>query len=247
MAKNSTLIVSAVLIGAGAYLIYNKSKKRKEDTQKAAEDLKKTQEESAQQKIKEEQQATERRKKEVERMRTEKQKSESLENPNSYVSKVAKIQSYLGVTPDGKVGKNTYAALTKKFPQYTFINSGNVDLILADIESNKKSASDLSSQKTSQTTQDKNILLGARLIKLLNEGKYNAQLIKDINPYLYIYDKLTNDYKFMNVQKKFSKGTIFRQTIFGGKLNNGPRGTIHIIEGENQYQTDPNNFIILPK
>jgi len=247
MAKNSTLIVSAVLIGAGAYLIYNKSKKAQEDKQKAQDDKQKAQDESAQQKIKEEQEATERRRKEVERKRTEKEKSESLENPNSFASKVAKIQLYLAVTPTGKVSKDTYAKLTKKFPQYTFINSSNVDLILADIEANIKSSSDLSKQTTAKSTQDKNMLLGTRLIKLLNEGNSNAQLIKDINPYLYIYDNLTNDYKFMNVQKKFSKGTIFRQTILGGKMKNGPRGTVHIVEGDNQYQTDPNNFIIIPK
>ena len=233
MAKNSTLIVSAVLIGAGAYLIYNKSKKRKEDTQK-------TQDESAQQKIKEEQEATERRKKEVERMRTEKQKSESLENPNSYVSKVAKIQSYLGVTPDGKVGKNTYAALTKKFPQYTFINSGNVDLILADIESNKKSSSDLSSQTTSTSNLQQKKQLAYRLADLSSKNYY-AKLINNIDAKLYVYDNLTNSYKYMNESKKFIKGQTFTD------LRDRGNGEILIKEELNRYATDPSNFIIIEK
>lgn len=61
----------------------------------------------------------------------------SLLNKNSYASKVAKVQLFLGVTPDGIVGKNTLLALKEKMPKYTKITSTNIDAILYDINSYK--------------------------------------------------------------------------------------------------------------
>jgi peptidoglycan hydrolase-like protein with peptidoglycan-binding domain len=120
MKKNTTLILSTVLIGAGAYIIYSRNRKKansgttedairdkqKEEADKAAKDAARD---------------------------TAREQYNSLQNPNSYKSKVARVQGFLGVAIDGIVGPQTLGALKKKFPQFQFMNSTNIDAIIAAI------------------------------------------------------------------------------------------------------------------
>lgn len=64
--------------------------------------------------------------------KVEEQKANAIENPKSLKSRIAVIQSSLGVTPDGIAGKNTNMALQKKYPSqykiYGALNAKNIDL-----------------------------------------------------------------------------------------------------------------------
>jgi hypothetical protein len=229
MKKNYTLILSTVLVGAGAFLIYNKNRKDKE--------------EATEEGIKAKQEAEEKAKAEAEAKRLAKEKENSLENPNSFASLVAKIQLYLGTTPDGKVGPNTIMALTKKFPKYTTITTSNVNLILADIESAKKAASDMSQNNTNAATLQAKKVLAYKLADMTKGTTYYAELINNIVAKQYQFDILTGSYKYMNKTKSFSKGRTFGQ----GNLKDRGNGEILIAEGTFRYATDPSNFIIKKK
>jgi hypothetical protein len=226
MKKNYTLILSTVLVGAGAFLIYNRSRKDKEETTEAGI------------KAKQEADAIAAAKAEAERIA--KAKANSLENPNSFASLVAKIQLYLGTTPDGKVGPNTIMALTKKFPKYTTITTSNVNAILADIEANKKSAENLEANKTSTATLQEKKVLAYKLADLTKGTVYFAELVNNISAKQYQFDVLTGSYRYMNKTKAFSKGRTFGQ----GALRDRGNGEILIAEGTFRYATDPSNFII---
>jgi hypothetical protein len=226
MKKNYTLILSTVLVGAGAFLIYNRSRKDKEEA--TEEGIK----------AKQEADAIAAAKAEAERLA--KAKANSLENPNSFASLVAKIQLYLGTTPDGKVGPNTIMALTKKFPKYTTITTSNVNAILADIEANKKSAENLEANKTSTATLQEKKALAYKLADLTKGTLYYAELVNNITAKQYQYDVLTGSYRYMNQTKAFSKGSRAKQ----GALKDRGNGEILIAEGNFRYATDPSNFII---
>jgi peptidoglycan hydrolase-like protein with peptidoglycan-binding domain len=109
-----------VLIGAGAYIIYSRNRKKanSETTEDAIRDKQK---EEAEQAAKDAARDTAR------------EQYNSLQNPNSYKSKVARVQGFLGVAIDGIVGPQTLGALKKKFPQFQFMNSTNIDAIIAAI------------------------------------------------------------------------------------------------------------------
>jgi murein L,D-transpeptidase YcbB/YkuD len=119
MRKNTTLILSTVLVGAGAFLIYNRSRKAKKGV--SVDEI------EAKQKTDSEIAA------EAAAREAARNKYNSLENPNSYKSKVARVQAFLGVAIDGIVGPQTLGALKQKLPKYQTINSSNIDFILGDI------------------------------------------------------------------------------------------------------------------
>ena len=226
MKKNTTLILSTVLVGAGAFLIYNRSRKDKEETTEAG--------------IKAKQEADEIAAAKAEAERKAREKANSLENPNSFASLVAKIQLYLGVTPDGKVGPNTLTALMKKFPKYTTISTSNVNLIIADIEADKKSAENLEANKPSTAALQEKKALAYKLADLTKGTVYFAELVNNIVAKQYQFDVLTGSYRYMNKTKAFTKGRTFGQ----GSLKDRGNGEILIAEGTYRYATDPSNFII---
>jgi murein L,D-transpeptidase YcbB/YkuD len=120
MKKNTTLILSTVLIGAGAYIIYSRNRK-KANSGTTEDAIRDKQKEEAEQAAKDAARDTAR------------EQYNSLQNPNSYKSKVARVQGFLGVAIDGIVGPQTLGALKKKFPQFQFMNSTNIDAIIAAI------------------------------------------------------------------------------------------------------------------
>lgn len=120
MKKNTTLILSTVLIGAGAYIIYSRNRV-KANSSTTEDAIKEKQKEEAEQAARDAARDTAR------------EQYNSLQNPNSYKSKVARVQGFLGVAIDGIVGPQTLGALKKKFPQFQFMNSTNIDAIIAAI------------------------------------------------------------------------------------------------------------------
>lgn len=119
MKKNTTLILSTVLVGAGAFLIYNRSRKAKKGV--SVEEIEAEQKTEAERAIEE-----------IKKRGTV-QRGNSLENPNSFKSKIARVQGFLGVAIDGIIGPQTLGALRHKLPKYQTITLSNIDFILADI------------------------------------------------------------------------------------------------------------------
>jgi hypothetical protein len=118
--KNTTLILSTVLIGAGAFIIYSRNRKKSNSS---------TTEEGIKEKQKEEEKA----KAEAKERQDAEAQWNSLQNPHSYKSKVARVQGFLGVAIDGIVGPQTLGALRNKFPQFPTMNPNNIDAIIAAI------------------------------------------------------------------------------------------------------------------
>jgi hypothetical protein len=169
--------------------------------------------------------------------------AESLQNKNSLAAKVATIQLYLGVGADGVVGQNTNIALKKKFPAYSTITSANVDKIIADIESDKKAASDLSAKKVSDTALQQKKALAARLSSLTQKGKgYYAVLLNPISAPAYIWDNLTSSYKYLGYARRFD---AFSET---GKaftdLVDRQNGDVFVKDGDIRFQFNPNVFTV---
>ena len=119
MKKNTTLILSTVLVGAGAYIIYSRNRKKANSTN--VEDIEARQKEQAEQQAK------------AIARENAKYQYNSFDNPYSYKSKVARVQGFLGVAIDGIVGPQTLGALRQKFPQFQTMNSTNIDAITAAI------------------------------------------------------------------------------------------------------------------
>jgi len=168
--------------------------------------------------------------------------AESIENKNSFAAKVSTIQLYLGVNADGVVGANTNKALVKKFPKYSTITTANVDSIIADIESDKKTASDLAAQKTQTSALQEKKALSAKLedyTKSTRTGtKYYAELLKDVNAPVYAWDNLTNSYKFLGNYEKFSKGKKFYNLV------DRQNGEVMSKYNDYRYAFDPKSFIL---
>ena len=116
--KKNLIIPISLLLAGGAFVLY---KNRKAKKGVSVDEIKKQQEEAKKATLKE-----------IEREAVRKQ-YESLENPNSFKGKVARIQLFLGVATDGIVGPQTLLALSQKLPFYTTINASNVDFILGDL------------------------------------------------------------------------------------------------------------------
>jgi hypothetical protein len=133
----------------------------------------------------------------------------SIANRNSFAAKVSTIQQYLGVNPDGAVGPNTNMALTKKFPKYSTITTSNVDSIITDIDSDKKSASDLAAKKVTDDAKNKVVNTAREIQRLGNDRSYVAELTKNHYANLLKYDEVTKSWKYMGEKKNFYSGDKF--------------------------------------
>jgi hypothetical protein len=226
MKNNNLLIGVGLAAAAGVAYFVSKVKKQKElitdteikakqDAEKAAADLAKA-------------------------VAKAKVDAESIANKNSFAAKVTTIQLYLGLGPnsDGKVGPNTNMALVKKFPKYSTITTANVNNIIADIDSDKKSASDLAAQKTATSSLQQKVEFAKRLETLTN-GSYYAVLLEDVSAPAYAFDSLTNSYRYLGTSKKFYKGSQFRNNL----VSRG-NGEILIKDGTTRYAVNPNSFIV---
>ena len=228
--NNNVLLIGGAAVAAGAYMIYKKSKENKEKFSDELDAAKKAASD-AELKAAAAKQAA---------INAKKESLNSLENPNSYASKVAKIQLYLGVTPDGKVGPNTIKALlTMMSSKFDTINSSNVDAILTEINARRKSASDLSQKTTTTTALQQKIAFANKLETLTSDGTKYAELLNNVSAPAYAFDSLTSSYRYLGNKKSFFKGNRFEKNL----VSRG-NGEILIKDGSTRYAVDPNNFIV---
>jgi LPXTG-motif cell wall-anchored protein len=230
--NNNILLIGGAAIAAGAYLVYKKTKENK--------DLLNSELDAAQKAVIDAETKAAAAKQAA--INAQKEKANSLENPNSNASKVAKVQLYLGVNPDGKVGANTLKALVAKFNNFTTITSSNVDAILAEIDARKKSASDLSQKQTSTSALQAKVAFAKRLETLTSDGSHYAVLLNNVSAPAYAFDSLTNSYRYLGNKKSFFKGNQFVSNL----VSRG-NGEILIKDGSTRYSVDPNNFIVKAK
>jgi hypothetical protein len=167
----------------------------------------------------------------------------SLENKNSYKSKVSVVQQYLGVNPDGIVGQNTINALKSKFPQFPYISETNVDAIILAIDSLNKTTNSMTNANASLLSERK--AYAKKLVSLTSDQSYYAVLLKDINAPVYIYDQKKGMYVFQNSYQKYRKGAKYNGNAKNWSdpylLDRG-NGEIFICVGQYRMATDPLNF-----
>jgi len=235
--NNNVLFIGGAAIAAGAYLIYTKSKEKKDvlnaeldAAQKAAADAEAKAAAAA-----------------AAQVAAGKAAANGLENPNSYMSKVAKVQLYIGVKPDGIVGKNTISALvTMMGSKFDTINSSNVDAILTEINARRKSASDLSQTTTTNTAKTGVIAYAKDFAKTMSDSSYVAELMKDFKAPIYSYDEFTKKYKSLGTNLQFNKGEKFGNRV-GKKITaKGDDGYIFVAApyGGKLYMFDPKFFLV---
>lgn len=130
--ENKNSILTIAVVGIAAYFGYEKllkpylNRDPKKEAEKVVSDIEK------------QQTATK------DAIKTENQKRqafyelESIQNPNSFAGKVAKIQGALGVEIDGKPGKRTNGAFQKRYGLVKGpINRQNIDFYVQVVEREK--------------------------------------------------------------------------------------------------------------
>lgn len=169
--------------------------------------------------------------------------SNSLENKNSYKSKVSIIQQYLGVNPDGIVGQNTINALKSKFPQFPYISETNVDAIILAIDNISKTTNAVSNTNSTLLADRK--AYAKKLVNLTSDESYWAVLSKDIKAPVYVYDNAKGTYVFQNRYQSYKKGSKFngnRNNWSDPYLLDRGNGEVFICVGQYRMATDPLNF-----
>jgi len=234
--NNNVLLIGGAAIAAGAYIIYTKSKEKKDvlnaeldAAQKAAADAEAKAAAAA-----------------AAQVAAGKAAANGLENPNSYMSKVAKVQLYIGVKPDGIVGANTIKALvTMMGSKFDTINSSNVDAILTEINTRRKSASDLSKTTTTNTVKAGLIKYAKDFVNATNVSTNYAELMKDHNAPLYAYDTFKKVYVPMGKSQMFYKGNKFGKRMGIELVAKGDDGYVFIkAYNGGLYLVDPKYFTV---
>jgi hypothetical protein len=237
--NNNVLLIGGAAIAAGAYMIYKKSKEKKEQSSNELDAAKKAAADAELKAAAAKQAAID----------AKKESLNSLENPNSYASKVYTIQLYLGVKPDTIVGANTNKALVTKFPKYATITSSNVDAILKDIETAKTAASQMAQNKVTSDAQQKVIDYAKNYVTALKNTNFYAELTADFKAPILNYDAFTKTYKLTGKVYQFDKGDKFGA---GANfplyyLNDG--GYVYASKNDSRdyYKIDPKFFITRSK
>ena len=237
--NNNVLLIGTAAIAAGAYMIYKKSKEAKKELSSELDAAKKAEADAL----------AKAAAAKAAQVAAAKAAANSLENPNSYASKVAKIQLYLGVASDGKVGPNTNKALVAKFPKYSTITSSNVDAILKDIETAKTAASQMAQNKVTSDAQQKVIDYAKNYATALKNTNFYAELTADFRAPILNYDAFTKTYKLTGEYEQFDKGDKFGA---GANfplyyLNDG--GYVYASKNDSRdyYKIDPKFFITRSK
>jgi len=233
--NNNVLLIGGAAIAAGAYMIYTKSKEKKDQLSDELDAAKKAAADAELKAAAAKQAAID----------AKKESLNSLENPNSYASKVYTIQLYLGVKPDTIVGANTNKALVTKFPKYATITSSNVDAILKDIETAKTAASQMSQNKVTTDAKQSAIDYARKFTAYMKATKnVYAELTADFKAPILEFDNFTKNYKLTGYVYQFKKGERFGQEV--GKYifyaNDG--GYIYVSKDGTKdiYKIDPKFF-----
>jgi hypothetical protein len=237
--NNNVLLIGTAAIAAGAYMIYKKSKEAKKELSSELDAAKKAEADAL----------AKAAAAKAAQVAAAKAAANSLENPNSYASKVAKVQLYLGVASDGKVGANTNKALVAKFPKYATITSSNVDAILADIETAKTAANQMAQNKVTTDAKQKLIDYAKNFAIAANKEGMIAETIREHNAPQHRWDTYSKRWIPTGEYKFFRKGTEAGKSLFMEIIPRGSDGYVLFQFGfnkENYYLIDPKYFIVRP-
>jgi hypothetical protein len=235
--NSNVLLIGGAAIAAGAYLVYKKTKENKEKSSSELDAAQKAILDAETKAAAAIQAAAD----------AEKQKANSLENPNSYASKVAKIQLYLGVKPDGIVGGNTIKALvTQMSTKFTEINASNVDAILNEINLRRTAASQMSTKTTTTSSKEAVIKFAKDFENTMSNSANIAELMKDFKAPIYTYDVRTKKDISLGKTLQFKKGEKFRNTFNRKIIAKGDDGYIFVYDSFSgkKYMFDPKFFSV---
>ena len=230
---NKKVIIGGALIGAGAYYAYKKGwfdsffgKTSKQDTLNASQEtLDKI---AAQQKEDIAAQNTAVTTAAIVKTAT------SLVNSNSYKSKVATIQSDLGVAVDGIAGSQTNAAFNAKYGlDKGTISESNVDYYLAKIKTNLT--------KTKQASIAKQVT-AAQVVAAVKKGGH-IQFLQDVVAPSFVLNKATNSYTAKGSSLTFKKGTVLTSDWMA--LDRGGINVLVVKKGAAYLQQIPATSIVV--
>ena len=249
MKLNTNYIIGGVLVGGGLYYAYSKGwfKKKPELKSQALENSQETIND-----IKAEQKAVAVEKaKAVVKEQVKKAVTTSLANPNSLESKVKKLQTLLKVGTDIKTYANPNSATNKALAATYGLDKGvvsalNVDYYIKKVQSNNTLVAQKLAAQKKQAVQNKTINDAKKFLELVNNGKYQATLTKDVTANAFVFDKLKNSFVDIKEPKKFSKGSVFSYGQFRKIPRNGY--VMYYNQGNptslKLYALNPNDFLV---
>ena len=249
MKLNTNYIIGGVLVGGGLYYAYSKGWFRKKDK-----------EETKAQAIENNQQVINDIKAEQKAVAVDKakaivkanavKKATTIINPNSYAGKIAFIQSNLGVAVDGIAGKQTNLALEGVYGLYKGeISPSNIDYYVNRVKNKDTKAATLAAINAAKKLKATSVNVSndaKKFLELVNNGKYQATLTKDVTANAFVFDKLKNSFVDIKEPKKFSKGSVFSYGQFRKIPRNGY--VMYYNQGNptslKLYALNPNDFLV---
>jgi len=246
MKLNNNLIIGAALLGGGAYYAYVKGwlgNKRPplESPEKAIE-----QNQATLDRIAAEQAAAAAAAAAAAKAANNAKQANTIINPNSYAGKVSFIQSELHVTPDGKAGAVTNKAFAAVYGlDKGDISTANIDYYYARVKAKNtlsaiKAAAAVANAKKSASVNVAND--AKRFLELVNNGKYQATLKKDVKANTFIFDNLKKAFVDVNEPVTFPKNMSFGK----GQFSTLPRGGYVMKKGANNkfFALNPADFLV---
>jgi len=176
----------------------------------------------------------------------------SIDNPNSYKGKVAYIQGQINTSVDGDptgrmgINSNTNKAFDSIYGlDKGAISTANIDYYKTRVETKNTKASIALAAQQKTAADNKTITDVNTFLNLINVQNMTATLLKDVTAKTHQYDKLTNTFINMNVDRVFKKGTTFSKGEFAGPYSFNNYKVVAFIERVSYYSSNLNYYFFL--
>ena len=249
MKINTNLIIGAALLGGGAYYAYAKGWFGKKRPPIGSPEKAIAQSQETLDRIAAEQAAATKKAAVTSAAKKIVTAASAITNANSYAGKVSYIQQKLGVAVDGNAG--TINSQTNKAYNAIYgldkgvISTDNIDYYKSKVEKNLtltalKAAAAVENAKKSAAVNVAND--AKRFLELVNNGKYQATLKKDVKANTFIFDNLKKAFVDVNEPVTFPKNMSFGK----GQFSTLPRGGYVMKKGANNkyFALNPADFLV---
>ena len=173
----------------------------------------------------------------------------SIDNPNSYAGKVAYIQGQINVNIDGNPtgSKGINSNTNKAFESIYGLDKGaisydNIDYYKTRVENKNTKASIALASQQKTAANNKTITDANTFINLINTQGMTATLLLTATAKTHQFDKLTNTFVNMNVDRIFTKGTTFSKGEFAGPYTYNGNKVVAFIERVSYFSSNLNYY-----
>lgn len=182
----------------------------------------------------------------------------SIDNPNSYAGKVAYIQGQINVNIDGNPtgSKGINSNTNKEFDSLYGLDKGaisydNIDYYKTRVQNKNTKAAMANTQasinlaaKQKTAANNKTITDANTFINLINTQGMTATLLLTAIAKTHQFDKLTNTFVNMNVDRNFTKGTTFSKGEFAGPYTHNGNKVVAFIERVSYFNPNLNYYFL---